>query len=328
MLAQVSHETVKVLPEMLSKLPGFEASSSTVINLENLESLRREDCPGYSLSGIEDPSSCTSTICAESWQPSNSHSSAYDFIEHSDASLGTRIRVINQDTLDAAIELSELPSRSCANPDKAEDPNASRVVILNLASEKRAGGGWRSGANAQEEAICRRSSLYLSLHRKHYPLPSRTAVYSPNVLVMRDSIDAGHNLMTVSPADMPVVATISVAAIRRPNVTRNGSGRIVDFADEADRQLTKDKMRLILNVAARNGHRRLVLGAMGCGAFRNPPEVVAQCWKEVLTEPEFSGGWWEEIVFAVLSRGFEPGKKKGDENNYQIFERVLGGLLA
>lgn len=71
-------------------------------------------------------------------------------------------------------------------------------------------------------------------------------------------------------------------------------------------------------MAARRGHRSLVLGAMGCGAFKNPPEEVAICWLEVLRENEFKGGWWDGIWFAIFDS-----KKEG---NFEIFERVLSGV--
>lgn len=59
------------------------------------------------------------------------------------------------------------------------------------------------------------------------------------------------------------------------------------------------------------------MGAMGCGAFQNPPVVVAQCFKRVLEEGEFNGVF-EEIIFAVLdSRG---------EGNLGIFQDILQNI--
>ena len=73
------------------------------------------------------------------------------------------------------------------------------------------------------------------------------------------------------------------AALRRPEINR--AQKIVDgeigerdvFKHAADRGLTKAKMRLTLRLAAIKGHSRLVLGALGCGAFKNPTEDVALC---------------------------------------------------
>ncbi|GAB1203964.1 hypothetical protein APSETT445_002609 [Aspergillus pseudonomiae] len=87
-----------------------------------------------------------------------------------------------------------------------------------------------------------------------------------------------------------------MAALRRPDVIRNT--KPPRYKHIADRAVTKDKMRVILRIAAYNKHRKLVLGAFGCGAFDNPKEEVANCWAEVLQEPEFQG-WWESIVSTI-----------------------------
>jgi hypothetical protein len=91
------------------------------------------------------------------------------------------------------------------------------------------------------------------------------------------------------------------------------------FADPAARELTKDKMRLCLRMAGTKGHTMLVLGAIGCGAFRNPPQEVAKCWQEVLNEAEFAGGWFKEIWFAVYDRR--------NEGNFEIFQEAFDGKV-
>jgi len=100
------------------------------------------------------------------------------------------------------------------------------------------------------------------------------------------------------------------------------------FARPTDRTLTKNKIRLSLRIAASQGHRRLVLGALGCGAFRNPNGEVASCWKEVLRETEFRG-WWETVVFAVLDKGSDGDNGTRDrEGNYMRFKDELDGLVV
>ena len=79
-------------------------------------------------------------------------------------------------------------------------------------------------------------------------------------------------------------------------------------------------MRMALRIAAFNHHELLVLGALGCGAFGGPPDDVAACWAEVLDHPEFEGGWFREVWFAVPDK---PG-----ERNFEAFDRVLGGKVV
>jgi uncharacterized protein (TIGR02452 family) len=279
-LAKVAAETVAVLPEILSEIPHVNAAYSIEADLSSLSPLSSASCPRRG---------------------------------------AATVKVINEDTINAALDLA-------ASHTRADGP----VAILNLASDKVAGGGWLKGARAQEEALCYRSSLSLSLHRRYYPFRSgTTCLYTPDMVVIRSDSDSGHDLLVpaVVPRDLPVMSCVSVAALRIPPVvqslvtTLGGNGTPVmqeTFARPQDREMTKAKMRIALRVAATHGHGLLVLGALGCGAFHNPKHEVAKCWSEVLLEPEFAGGWWKEIVFAVYD--------KRNEGNYDVFQKVLGGL--
>lgn len=46
----------------------------------------------------------------------------------------------------------------------------------------------------------------------------------------------------------------------------------------------KNKIRTIFRIGLIHGHDSLVLGALGCGAFRNPPRHVARLFHEVMDE--------------------------------------------
>ncbi|SPO05599.1 uncharacterized protein DNG_08286 [Cephalotrichum gorgonifer] len=226
------------------------------------------------------------------------------------------IKVINDDTLNAAIKLS----KSAQNVDGNLPPASLRPAVVNFANSRSPGGGWLNGAMAQEEAICYRSSLAMSLsNNHHYPLAKDEGLYSPYVLVIRDDLASGHRLYSGHPAGFPVVSALTIAALNKPQIRifrRHSADKLV-FAQDRDRDATKGKMRLALRMAARHGHANLVLGALGCGVFDNPPEDVAHCWLEVMREDEFSGNWWRKVWFAV----YDP---KG-EGNFGIFDRVLSG---
>ncbi|GAP92183.2 putative mitochondrial chaperone bcs1 protein [Rosellinia necatrix] len=296
-LSAIAKDTKAALPDILRQLPHIRADASEKLESDDVPAVDPADCPGFALSS--DPTS-----------------------------RGTRVKVLNEDTLDAAIMMADSltqPADATILPSRPPGRNQ-RVAVLNLASDKNPGGGWLSGAMAQEEALCYRSSLALSLHAPYYPWGPSTAVYTRDVVVMRSSMSSGHRLLVpqTPAAQLPTVSVISVAAIRRPALASVPETPGLDphrrrpvFKYPADRQLTKQKMRLALRIAARERHELLVLGAIGCGAFRNPPEEVANCWSEVLDEVEFRGGWWREIWFAVLDTK--------NEGNFNIFDRILGG---
>jgi len=335
MLAKTSRETIEALPKILRQLPNVDAKASTLYALRDLPTIDANNRPQVWISKSAELEDQTFQDPKQPRVP---------------------VRVLNQDTLDAAIDLID---QGKALQEVSEE---ARVAVLNLASEYTPGGGWLSGALAQEESLCYRSSLSLSLKKEFYPIPEDSAIYSPDVVIIRDAWSRGHELFNTQPNDLPVVSVISVAAIRRPRtitlqpdfsgrvrrasresgaqISRSGlqkddvkisteAERKLVYAKEEDRNLMKIKMRLSLRIAAKHGHRKLVLGALGCGAFRNPPEEVAKLWREILTEEEFTGGWWDNVVFAVLDKGSDGANAGIDrEGNFKIFERVLTELLV
>jgi uncharacterized protein (TIGR02452 family) len=235
----------------------------------------------------------------------------------------TAIRVIDSDTIDAALSLSPPANPSSNTTSQTQTPSS--VCILNMANATHAGGGFKHGALAQEESICYRSSLIFTLKLRFYPLPDQSAIFSPRVLIIRENLVSGHDLLDLRvPADLPVLSVISCAAVCQPALkkdftipaTASGTARLT-YAHQKDKQLMLSKMRIILRTCMINDCRKVVLGAFGCGAFANPPGEVAEMWKTVLSEPEF-GGWWEEIVFAVLD-----GR---NDDNFTVFKMVLDGL--
>jgi len=226
----------------------------------------------------------------------------------------TPVRVLNSDTIDAALSLASSASSSTSKP----------VLVLNMANAYHSGGGWLRGALAQEEALCYRSSLSCTLKNRYYPMSEAGGIYSPTVVVIRESMAQGHGLLDLTkPDDLPVVSVVSVAAIDGPKVSKDASGK-EEYKHRADREVMKEKMRVVLRIAAVNRHRLLVLGALGCGAFGNPREEVVECWKEVFAEDEFRGGWWETVAFAVM----EPGEDKDGNGNFGVFWRGLNGVMV
>ncbi|TDB85269.1 TIGR02452 family protein [Actinomadura sp. KC216] len=192
----------------------------------------------------------------------------------------TRIEVTGETTLAAALRLSG---------------QGTVPFALNFASAKNPGGGFLNGAHAQEEGLARSSGLYASLRsaREFYDfhraqgdlLYSDHMIYSPDVPVFRD--DAGKLL------DEPY----DVAFLTSPAPNR---GAINDAA-KADRirDVLHLRARKLLAVAEANGHRRLVLGAWGCGVFRNDPQEVAEVFAELLLPGQEFSGRFEHVVFAV-----------------------------
>jgi uncharacterized protein (TIGR02452 family) len=167
------------------------------------------------------------------------------------------------------------------------------VAALVFASARSAGGGFLNGAQAQEESIARSSALYPCLraagefyayHRAHAELTySDRVIYSPRVPVFRD--DRG-GLLTEP-------YSVSFLTSAAPNLSAIRSNQPESVAEVP--AVLRRRAARVLAVAAAHGHRRLVLGAWGCGVFGNDPTTVAEVFAEALREQPM-----EHVVFAVL----------------------------
>ena len=212
----------------------------------------------------------------------------------------------------------------------AEGYKGQKVCVHNFASASNPGGGVTHGANAQEECLCRCSSLYFSLntpamwdgfympHRNaHDPIHNDDIIYTPGVTVFKTD--------TAYPRCMPEqdwyevnVITCAAPNLRQhpSNAYNSGDGNTaITITDEELLALHEKRLRRILDVAIMEGNEVVILGAFGCGAFSNNPEVVAQAAKNVITEYLYA---FESIEFAVYC-------SPRDEQNYRIFDRSLKG---
>jgi len=168
------------------------------------------------------------------------------------------------------------------------------VAALNFASATSPGGGFLSGARAQEEAIARSSGLFAALEgRAMYddPRHSRDAmysdyvIYSPDVPVFR--LDSGELLEQPWPLSIVTCPAVNANGLRKYSPARMG---------EVEALMTA-RMAKMLSVAANHGPRRFILGAWGCGAFGLDPEMMARVFDEMLRGP--FRGVFSEIVFAI-----------------------------
>lgn len=170
------------------------------------------------------------------------------------------------------------------------------TAALVFASARNPGGGFRTGARAQEEDIARCSALHACLdtvpafYAQHRADPdprySDRIIYSPGVPVFRD--DTGRLL------DRPHhPALITAAAPNLRAVLENQP----DLAGTIPAVLAGRTVR-VLRVAAIHGHRQLILGAWGCGVFGNDPHVVARAFAVALRQVDR----FDHVVFAVLDR--------------------------
>lgn len=194
----------------------------------------------------------------------------------------TDLAVVNADTFSAARVLSKTSQRE--------------PVCLNFASARNPGGGFLNGAQAQEECLARASGLYPTLcsameyyehHRNNRtPLYSNHMIYSPGVPVFRDDKDQ----LT---GEWFKAAVITSAAVNKGHLLRS-----CPELEPAVEPTMRARIEGVLAVCADRGHDDIVLGAWGCGVFRNDPADMAEWFGDAI-DGQFAGVF-RKVVFAVL----------------------------
>lgn len=204
-----------------------------------------------------------------------------------------------------------------------------KVCILNFASATNPGGGVVHGSSAQEESLCRCSTLYFCLdtpelmrdfylpHRKAgNPLYNDDIIYSPDVYVIKTDTSFPDRMKENDWYQVNVITCAAPNLRERPSnaMNPNAGNKAAKITEQELRALLETRIRRIFKLAAAEGNEVLILGAFGCGAFRNPPDVVADVFRQVTGEYIRQ---FETIEYAVFHTDRET-------ENHQAFRRVFG----
>ncbi|KAI0919240.1 hypothetical protein AcV5_002205 [Taiwanofungus camphoratus] len=230
-----------------------------------------------------------------------------------DTQIMTQVSLLEVSTLDGA--------RLLFNTHRTQRPGlgSSRIGILNFASARKPGGGFRSGAQAQEESIARSSTLYPTLMTRvaqaFYTLHNRDAkggyyshamIFSPGVTVFRD--DSGG---WVEPMEVDVITSAAVnAGVARQTL----HGRVAGAAEEGRiEKAMRERMARILFLFETQGVEDVVLGSFGTGVFKNNVNLVANIWADLLlAEGARFKTSFARVTFAILGKP-----------TFEEFERVF-----
>lgn len=211
--------------------------------------------------------------------------------------LSTEISVENNDSIYIGLELKT----------HGNDP-----LVLNFADDAFPGGHVAVGSGAQEESLFRRTNYHQTLNHDtgFYPLNDTDVVYSPGVIVLKD----------LAFEKYPYPQTLSFIAcpgLRHPSLLQGNTLRVEDM------ELLTRKIETIFQVGYLYKHDCLVLGALGCGAWNNPPTEVATIFKYVCQKWD---GVFKKVVFAcfeINTRDYIVKPKNAHISNYNVFKDVL-----
>ena len=173
--------------------------------------------------------------------------------------------------------------------------------VLNFASAKHPGGGVCTGARSQEESICRASTLYPCLKTQflednyysyHMTLKKQYSdriIYIPNVTVFKTDDDIYCKML-----DAKFWYNIDIITCAAHNQ------RAYKLPYEELKKINYNKIKAIIESAVENNVDNLIMGAYGCGAFGNDPQMVSKIFKKILIDEEYFK-YFLNVHFAIFT---------------------------
>ena len=196
---------------------------------------------------------------------------------------------------------------------------SSRIAVMNFANAFHAGGGASQGVNAQEESLCRTSTLYpiitsqklidsFFLHhvKLDSPKASDSVIYSDNIIICKTDEEFPKRL------PMEQWKTVDIITVAAPDLRVTSSHLSMGLAEQFGYHVKR--IIHLLTVAAHKKADILVLGAFGCGSFKNDPHIVAKAFKTAI---DVFPKVFEHIEFAVYCEEDAPAL------NYEAFSSII-----
>lgn len=206
-----------------------------------------------------------------------------------------------------------------------------KVCVHNFASATNPGGGVTKGSSAQEECLCRVSTLYPCLNQQelwdsfykphraaHNPVYNADIIYTPGVTVFKSDTPSPELLPEDEWMDIDIVTCAAPNLREHPSnaMNPNAGSTPVRLSDKELMDIHMTRARRILDSAAAHQCDVVILGAFGCGAFCNDPSVVAEAYRRVIGEYD---GVFDIIEFAVYCT-------PRDRRNYDAFDKEMDRL--
>lgn len=237
----------------------------------------------------------TKLVCSDVAKPDSAKCIQVDYVGdiHSRKMEGNVI-IEPMDTVSALIKY--------INPENTKGYQKSNAV-LNMASSKRKGGGVENGSMAQEECLFRCSNLF-NIPDSFYPILQKEFIYTRGASFVKNS---KYQVIIPVEADVITMPAVNLNKTHQDNLQNQDS---VENYEE----IMIEKIEKMFDIAAFHMCDNIILGAWGCGVFKNDPKVVAGFFNKVIEKKRML---FDNIVFAVIN------DNNSVANNYEIFKNTI-----
>lgn len=194
-----------------------------------------------------------------------------------------------------------------------QDEGCADLVLLNYASARNPGGGFINGAKAQEEDLARSSGLYPCLLTQPAYYEANRAQSS---LLYTDHVIYSPGVPWFRTRNRELLGRCFLAAVITAPAPNAGQALRHDpAAGPAIEAALRRRAGIVLAIARERGHRTLLLGAWGCGVFRNDPPMVADAFAAWLERPQFRG-CFDRVVFAIYDSTADRGTLRAFQERF------------
>ena len=206
----------------------------------------------------------------------------------------TLVSVGNTDTMEVIKQIHHVHSSTCI-----AGGYRSKIACLNMGNQVKPGGDWKIGGASLEELLFMRTTLSASLEEYLYPMRNLECIYTKDVTYIRNGKKEGYRFLAPNERFSFDVVTTCAFNLKKPVYvgTEIAGYDDIPFTPEIE-QLTYQKIRAILSACASNGADVLILGALGCGAYSNPPDRIAALFKQAIKE--FTGVF-SYVYFSIFN---------------------------
>ena len=159
------------------------------------------------------------------------------------------------------------------------------------------------------------NAFYMPHRQAHNPIHNDDIIFTPGIKVFKTDTSMPDKMQEKDWYDVDVITCAAPNLREQPsNGYNSGDGdKKAMISGQELRKLHEKRLERILDVAVMNGEEAVILGAFGCGAFRNQPEIVAEAAANVIQNYRKA---FRVIEFAVYC-----GPK--EDRNYQVFKEMI-----
>lgn len=189
------------------------------------------------------------------------------------------------------------------------------TAILNFASAVLIGGQPQNGFTTQEEVLNRATTLFPTLNtqdvkKNYYDYFKRLGndIYTDRMIISRNIYIIKDSEIVPNPLIKQEYLKVDVITSPAPNLSK------IKISDEEYIKIYTSRIKKIFRLAALYKNTTIIVGAFGCGAFKNNPVLAATCFKKVLFEENYKD-YFENVVFAI--------PKSTNNKNFEIFEEII-----